>query len=164
MPELARWPQGLPNPNQEGYALQHVDSMQRTPLASGRARQRRRFTKTPTLMTVSWTFTDDAQAQLFEAWYRAPHREDDPTKGGINDGTDWFEALIWTPLGFRHYRARFTGMYDGPHYVAVGVSRVYAELETYERHTLPPEDVEFPDEILYGSLFDLTMNKHWPKP
>jgi hypothetical protein len=50
----------------------------------------------------------DAQAQLFEAWYRE----------AITDGVDWFFMKLQTPLGVQFYKCRFTDIYQGPTLVA----------------------------------------------
>lgn len=151
MEELPEYPKQLPVPLREGYGLQHVDPMIRTQLASGRARQRRRFTSVPTEVTVSWLMTAP-QAQLFEAWYRDV----------IDDGVAWFACALRTPIGLQRYEARFTGIYSGPDLVGVDSWRFTAELELKSRPILPRGSVQFPQEIIYSRLFDRTMNHHWP--
>jgi hypothetical protein len=77
----------LPIPLQEGFGLKPVSPLLRTELTSGRARQRRLYTSTPTQATVAWLFTDP-EAQLFEAWFRDT----------IKDGADWFNMPLRSPL------------------------------------------------------------------
>ena len=149
---MIEYPSQLPLPLREGYGLRHVDPMVRTQLASGRARQRRRFTSVPSVVSVSWVMSQP-EAQLFEAWYR----------DAISDGAAWFQCPLKTPLGIQHYDARFTGIYRGPNLVGLCHWRFTAELELFERPLLPPGEAQFPDEIIYGSLFDRTMNRHWPE-
>lgn len=146
------YPPQLPYPSREDYGLQHVDPMVRTQMQSGRARQRRRFTSVPTMARVSWTLTT-GQAQLFEGWY----------KHIINDGASWFECPLQTPMGIKHYEARFTGIYDGPDLVGVDHWRVSAQVEIRKRQTVSELDVQFPDELVYSDLFDRTMNRNWPE-
>lgn len=80
MAELSYPHEYLPLPVQDGYGFQPVSPLLRTQLTSGRARQRRLYTSTPTQASVKWFFETDSQAQLFEAWYRDI----------ISDGAAWF--------------------------------------------------------------------------
>ncbi len=96
----------LPMPLQEGYGFQPVSPLKRTQLTTGRARQRRAYTSTPTQASVSWFMETDGQAQLFEAWYREK----------ITDGADWFCMKLQTPLGVEFYKCRFTDIYEGQHW------------------------------------------------
>ena len=64
------YPETLPCPLREGYAAKTVQPFQRTNLVSGRARQRRRFSSTPTEYRVSWMFANDAEAAEFETWFK----------------------------------------------------------------------------------------------
>lgn len=153
--DLVAFPSQLPLPSREGYQLRHVDPMVRTRLASGRARQRRRFTSVPTEIPVSWVFTN-LEMRLFEIWYK-----DDAENLGIEDGTLWFTTKLQTPLGIMDYRARFTGIYRAE-LVGVDYWRVTAELEMYERQTLPKGSLLFPDYILHPDILDVAMNELWP--
>jgi hypothetical protein len=47
-----------------------ISPLLRTEMTSGRARQRRRYTSTPTQASVKWIFQTDALAQVFEAFFR----------------------------------------------------------------------------------------------
>ncbi|MGO3056992.1 MAG: hypothetical protein ACTID3_08680 [Halomonas sp.] len=158
------FPAGLKTPLQADYGLQHVDANVRTRMASGRTRSRQQFTYTPTRVNVQWLFPA-GQAQLFEAWYWAPYNREAPNKGGIQGGTLPFNTKLRTPIGLRIYKdVSFTDVYSGPVLVGGRFWRVTATLEIAKRPVLPPADLEYPEEILYSSLFDITMNKHWPKP
>lgn len=44
----------LPMPLQEGYGFQPVSPLKRTQLTTGRARQRRAYTSTPTQASITW--------------------------------------------------------------------------------------------------------------
>ena len=148
---LPQYPAELPPPELDGYRLQPVSPFVRTELASGRARQRRRFTSTPTMIPVSWLLSL-IEFELFEAWFRHT----------ITDGADWFTGPLKTSRGIRDdYEQRFADMYEarevGPMYW-----RVSARLELRDRHTASAAEAEFPLEIIYSSLFDKTMNRHWP--
>lgn len=77
----------LPVPLQDGFGLKPVSPLLRTELTSGRARQRRLYTSTPTQASVAWLFTDP-EAQLFEAWFRIP------SKMGLTGSTCLFAHLL----------------------------------------------------------------------
>lgn len=152
---MIKFPEALPCAIREGYGMNTVSPLLRTEMQSGRARQRRRFSSTPTMVTVQWTMSD-TQAQLFEAWYR----------DAISDGADWFEAPLKTPespFGVRYYVARFTDIYDGPNLIAKSHWRYTAELELRERPVIKGGwGIYAPDYITYMSLFDRTINQTWP--
>lgn len=143
----------LPLPLQDGYGFKPVSPLLRTQLASGRARQRRQYTSTPTQASVTWMFTTDAQAQLFEAWYRDI----------ISDGAAWFLMRLQTPRGVDSYKCRFTDIYDGPILVAPIYWRFSATLELWERPLLPPGWAEFPYFVVNQDIIDLALNREWPE-
>jgi len=147
------YPEGLPTPLREGRDNNHVSPLNRTKMASGRSRQRRGFTSVPTIATVTWMFRNDSYAALFELWF----------KETLKDGAEWFNCPLNTPIGSMDYVCRFTDIYQGPTPFAVGRWRISAELEIYERPTLPAEDINYPDELIYADRFDFTMNRDWPK-
>lgn len=102
MADLPEYPHGLlPYPLREGYGLTPVSPLMRTSMQSGRAKQRRRYKSTPTEADVTWQFTQEGQAQLFEAWYSAV----------INDGASYFYMALKTPLGMHQYKCRFVDIY-----------------------------------------------------
>lgn len=148
------YPSQLPTPLREGYGMQHVSPLQRTEMDSGRARQRRRFTSVPTIVSVSWLMTN-GQAALFESWF----------KHTAMDGAAWFQCPLQTPSGgIQYYNARFTGIYSGPELVGRSSWRFTAEVEIRERQTVIADWVEtLPDFIAYGDIFDRAMNHAWPK-
>lgn len=143
----------LPLPLQDGYGFKPVSALLRTKLTSGRARQRRQYTSTPTQASVTWMFTTDAQAQLFEAWYR----------DAISDGAAWFLMRLQTPLGVGSYKCRFTDDYDGPILVAPIYWRFSATLELWEKPLLPPGWAEFPYFVVNQDIIDLALNREWPE-
>lgn len=57
----------LPMPLQEGYGFQPVSPLKRTQLTTGRARQRRAYSSTPTEVTVSWFMESDVQGPVLVA-------------------------------------------------------------------------------------------------
>jgi hypothetical protein len=145
------YPEQLPLPNRSGYGLKHVSPLQRTQLQSGRARQRRKFTSVPTIVTVTWQFSS-GEAQLFEGWYRY----------GINDGADWFQISMLTPLGLQTSEARFTDIYQGPQPMGMGLWIVSAEIEMRERKTISEEWIDTPELLVNASVLDIAINDKWP--
>lgn len=97
---MATWPTTLPRPQVPGYALEPGQAFLRTQMDAGPARQRRRFSTTPTAVPVSVRLTKD-QLATFEAWH---HYE-------IADGTGWFTVTIANGKGLVSCEARFSGPY-----------------------------------------------------
>ena len=153
------FPSQLPCGQREGYGLQSVQPFARTSMATGRARQRRTSTNVPTMVDVSWILAPEESA-IFEAWFREV----------INDGADWFNCELRTPLdgrdnpGTSPYECRFTEMYSGPVPVGAFEWRISAKLEIIERPLLPAGWVIFPELILGMSLIDIALNREWPEP
>ncbi len=92
------WPDTLPLPTFEGYKIEPMDSILRTEMESGPARQRRRYTQTPTRIPVRWRFTA-WQFALFESWFK--HR--------AKEGGEWFSISLLGGLGIAGHEARFVG-------------------------------------------------------
>lgn len=143
----------LPMPLQDGYAFQAISPLKRTELTTGRARQRRAYTSTPTQANVTWFMETDVQAQLFEAWYRET----------ITDGAAWFLMKLQTPLGVDLYKCRFTDIYAGPTLVAPIYWQFTATLELWKRPVLGDGWAEFPDYIINSSIIDVALNREWPE-
>jgi len=87
-----------------GYSLKPVSGVGRTEMESGPARQRRRFTQTPTKVLVQFELTLDELA-TFEAWW----------KHEINDGADWFDCTLINGRGLSVMRSRFIASNDPPY-------------------------------------------------
>lgn len=148
------YPHGyLPMPLQEGYAFQAVSPLKRTEMTTGRARQRRAYTSTPTQASVAWFMETDQQAQLFEAWYRET----------ITDGAAWFFTRLQTPLGVEFYKCRFVDIYQGPTLVAPRYWRFSATLELWKRPVLEDGWAAIPDYIMNSDIIDLAINREWPE-
>ncbi|EOY8497439.1 hypothetical protein [Providencia stuartii] len=143
----------LPLPQQEGYAFQPVSPLRRTQLSSGRARQRRAYTSTPTNASVSWYFEKDQQAQLFEAWFR----------DALSDGAAWFMMKLQTPLGVELYKCRFMDIYDGPTLAPPKHWKFSATLELWEKPLLPKDYGLFPEYIVQSDILDIALNREWPE-
>lgn len=146
------FPADLPCGLRDGYVLNPVQPFVRTDMKSGRSRQRRAFTSVPTMVNVSWLFRHDGQAAAFEAWFR----------DAIDDGAQWFNAPLRTPVGMQNYICRFTEMYKGPSLIGANLWRVDCTLEIFERPLLPVDWGEYPDYAIHADIFDLAMNREWP--
>lgn len=122
------YPESLPYPQRDGYSVKTVQTFQRTSLTSGRARQRRRYSSTPSEYNVSWVFESADDAALFESWFQYT----------INSGASWFNAKMKTAAGGDgRYVCRFMEMYDGPDPIGMCAWRVSAKLEMWERPINP---------------------------
>ena len=62
------WPESFPDATIAGYNLRPDESIARTQMESGVARQRRRFTQAPTQVNVHWIMSQSIFS-LFESWY-----------------------------------------------------------------------------------------------
>ncbi|BBM03923.1 hypothetical protein [Microbulbifer sp. GL-2] len=93
---LIKYPAELPAPQLDGYALKKVDNRIRTEMASGRARQRRRFARVPTELSVKWKLLA-SEAAIFEGFITH----------GLSDAMVWFSAEVLTPQGLLPHKMRF---------------------------------------------------------
>ena len=83
---MIEYPAELPYPDLSGYALEHAPNLMRTPMVSGRARQRQRYTSIPSFVTLSWGMPQK-EFELFEAWFRWE----------LKEGQEWFTG--WAQTG-----------------------------------------------------------------
>ncbi|GAB4387215.1 hypothetical protein [Albidovulum sp.] len=118
------WPERLPLPTIEGYAVRPGEAILRTEMEAGPARQRRRFTQVPSRLAVRWVMRRD-QFALFEAWYRWSAKE----------GGAWFTIDLLGGLGLVPQEARFTRQFEA-RIVAGVLWEVVSELEIRERPVL----------------------------
>lgn len=150
---MIKYPEGLPLAQRADNSHEPVSPMLRSPMITGRAMQRRKYSAVPEMVNVSWIFSE-SQAQLFMAWYR----------DSLSDGASWFEFPTKTPAGTMEYSARFTDIYR---YSIIGVShwRFTATLELRERPILTPVGwvAYAPDYILHSNLLDVAINREWPQ-
>ncbi|WP_117120985.1 hypothetical protein [Klebsiella variicola] len=142
----------LPGPLKDSYGLKPVSPLKRSQLVTGRSRQRRAFTSTPTETGIAWIF-NDAQGQAFEAWYRDV----------LTDGTAWFNMPLLTPVGQKNYVCRFKDIYEGPTPEGGLYWRYSADIELWERPIPPAGWGQYPEWIVGSSLLDIALNKEWPK-
>ena len=146
---MTTYPSSLPHPLKEGYSFEPENNILRTPMQSGRARQRQMFTSVPSYATLSWILSDQ-QAQLFEAW------TDQVAKA------DWFDMRLRTPLGTFDQQVRFMSSVSGPKRIGVRHWGYNVQVELRERAVLADGWAEIlPDYILMSDIFDKAMNQEW---
>jgi len=109
MTNLQSWPARLPLPTYDGYALEPESAVTRTDMESGPARQRRRFTQTPTRIPVRWRLSQTDFA-TFEAWFRLK----------LADGAEWFAVDLLSGIGVAGHEARFPGQSGSPYRAVPG--------------------------------------------
>jgi len=145
------YPEGLPCPLRENYGFTPVNNIRRTPMDSGRARQRIEFPNAPSLVQLSWIMTSP-QAMLFEAW------------AAQVVGAGWFTMTLLTPLGFDAQEVRFTEVPVGGELTGKFLWRYRVTCELRNRPLIDPEWVIIlPDYVLYADIFDYVMNREWPE-
>lgn len=146
------FPSGLPCALREGQSTQHVQPFRRSDMVSGRAVQRRKFTRVPSVQQFSWIF-NSSQAAAFEAWFR----------DALFDGAAWFNMDAVTPLGRTSLVCRFVEMYEGPNIVGRNLWRIRASLEVWERPLMPDGWGLMPEYLIQADIFDIALNKKWPE-
>lgn len=149
---MIQYPAQLPPPLQESYGLSTVDPMRATPMVTGRTRYRVIHSYVPTTIQATFNF-DEAEASFFDSWYART----------LNNGTEWFECPLKTPVGFKAYEAHFKGIPSGPELVQVNRWRYTCALELRERPLIPP-GWELVPELWFGkNIIDMAINREWPK-
>ena len=144
------YPEGLPCPLRENYARTPTNNIRRTPMDSGRARQRIEFPNAPDEISLQWIFSAP-QARLFEAW------------AAQIVGAGWFTMTLLSPMGFEEEEVRFTSVPVGGELTGKFLWRYRVVCETRKRPMLPPGWVDIlPDYILHSDIFDYAMNREWP--
>jgi hypothetical protein len=109
MTTLVSWPARLPLPTYDGYALEPESATARTDMEAGPARQRRRFTGTPTRIPVRWRMSQ-IEFATFEAWFRLK----------LADGAEWFAVDLLSGIGIAGHEARFPGQSGNPYRAVPG--------------------------------------------
>ncbi len=125
------WPEnvlGLPTVN--GYGIEPQEGVARTDMDSGPARQRRRWTATPTRFPAEFRF-NRYQLAIFESWY-----EHDGAQGA-----NWFNITLLVGIGLVEHEARFLGQYKAVPFNSsdkanAEIWRVTTTLEVRERPML----------------------------
>lgn len=147
---IPAYPAGLPCPLRDNYGFTPVNNIRRTPMDSGRARQRIEFRNVPTLVSLQWIFTQP-QAALFEAW------------AAQVVGAGWFSLRLLSPLGFTDEEVRFTETPVGGELTGKFLWRYQVRCEVRNRPLLDPGWAELlPEYILDADIFDYAMNREWP--
>lgn len=144
------YPEGLPCPMRENYAFTPVNNIRRTPMDSGRARQRIEFPNAPTLANLQWIMNAQ-QAMLFEAW------------AAQVAGAGWFNVTLLSPMGFDSQEVRFTEVPVGGELTGKFLWRYRVTCELRNRPLLDPGWAEIlPEYILFADVFDYAVNEQWP--
>ncbi|MNC16626.1 hypothetical protein D3C87_1298600 [compost metagenome] len=144
------YPEGLPYPLRENYARTPTNNIRRTPMDSGRARQRIEFPNAPDTIQLTWIFTAP-QAMLFTAW------------AAQVVGAGWFTMPLLSPLGFNDEEVRFTEVPVGGELTGKFLWRYRVVCESRNRPLLPPGWAELlPSFVLNPEIFDYAMNDEWP--
>lgn len=120
----ATFPKHLPLPTVQGYKIKPDDAILRTDMESGLARQRRRFTQTPSKINVRWLMNQE-QFSLFEAWYKYHAKE----------GAEWFLISLLGGLGLLEQEARFIKQFEASLFNGI-LWEITSELEIRDRPTL----------------------------
>ena len=118
------FPKTLPYPTVQGYAIKPGEAIVRTEMEAGPARQRRRYTQTPSRITVKWIFNLE-QFAVFEAWYKYYAQE----------GGEWFYITLWEISSELEIRDRPTLSEDEMD-VLTEIDLVTLELWTSKLHIL----------------------------
>ena len=84
-----------------GYGIKPQDGVARTDMDAGPARQRRRWTTTPTVFPVTFLFTRYELA-IFEGWY----------VNEADEGAALFNIELLGGIGLARHEARFKGAYE----------------------------------------------------
>ena len=98
------WPDRLPLPTFQDYGIEPMDSILRTEMESGPARQRERYTQVPTRVVARCRFTTWEFA-LFESWFVNKARR----------GGQFFGIYLLGGLGMVLHEARFVGRGQSPY-------------------------------------------------
>lgn len=154
---MIRYPDGLPAPL-FGYGFEPENNILRTPMQSGRARQRTLFTSTPDYAQIEWLFggkcgvSGSQQTRLFMAWARGAVRH------------QWFQMPLRTPNGREDVQVRFTESPSGPFPEGPNAWRFTAKVEIRELFVLSGEWAEVaPEFVLMSDIFDRAINLYWPE-
>lgn len=146
------YPEGLPTSLIEGHQDAPVSPFRRTPMANGRARQRRVHTSVPVMGNVNLALTG-VQALVFEMFFRYD----------LGDGVKWFNFPRRLAIGHSKVVARFAGVYTGPLQIGPDLFNYSFQLEYFDRTLLPEAWAQFPQLVLGQSILDLAINREWPE-
>ncbi len=143
-----KFPKRLPYPTVDGYSIRPDEAIIRTNMESGPARQRRRYTQTPSKIAVKWIMNPE-QFCLFEAWYKYQAKE----------GAEWFAISLLGGIGLTEQDARFTQQFEAS-LIAGRLWQITSELEIRDRPTISEEAMGVISEIDLQSLELLSSKLH----
>lgn len=151
---MVRFPENLPSALFDGHSKRKIDGVQRTQMQSGRTFARLEFSDTPNDFALSWRMTQ-TQAFQFENWHA------NAIKGGALE----FIMPVMMTDGFRDRVCKFMSMYQGPDRIGPNTWEVTAPVQVRDQvgEGLSQDWWQVPQWFEYVSLFDVTMNKHWPE-
>lgn len=141
-----QFPKKLPYPTVQNYSIRPNEAIIRTDMESGPARQRRRYTQTPSKISVRWVMNHE-QFCLFEAWYKYQAKE----------GAEWFVITLLGGIGLTEQDARFTQQFQAS-ILAGRLWEITTELEIRDRPTITEDAMN----IILDSDFqklELTVDK-----
>lgn len=139
---MIQWPDFLPAPRIDGYALNPQKASQRTSMSAGPARVRRRFTRVPHFITQKWLFSE-AEFGAFEQWV---HDEADM-------GAAWWLGPARNGTGRVSVQCRFVEQDSGPYaakLVSISMWEVSAVIEV--------ESMPFGNPIALWAAGDATLH------
>ena len=116
------FPATLPGVSMNGMGFKPDTGFIRSEMEAGPARQRQRFASTPTVFTVTWTFTR-AQLAIFEKFYQLD----------LAGGSAWFNIDLVNGVGKTTYVARFKETYSAQTSTREFYWNVTGTLETLAR-------------------------------
>ena len=125
------WPPLFPSPTLQSYSVSPDESIARTKMESGAARQRRRFTSTPSRVNLRWVM-DARIFGLFEAWYHYKAKE----------GAEWIEIDLKNGFGYVSNQARFLAPYSAK-LLSGDIWEVVANLEVREMKIADEATLDF---------------------
>lgn len=101
---MISWPSFLPVPTIEGYKLKIKPRLSSTDMDSGPRRVRRRYTRSPTIASMRWQFSE-REFGLFEWWF----------ENRLNAGASWFSGPAANGTGLIDVQCRFIESDSGPY-------------------------------------------------
>lgn len=124
------WPSKFPETLFSNYSFSMDESIVRTQMEGGPARQRRRFVSVPSQATVRWRMKDDIFG-FFEAWF----------KFKANNGAEWIRIDLTNGAGHLTNEARFLKPYSARP-LSGDLWEVTANLEIRVMPTIPEASLD----------------------
>lgn len=140
------FPKKLPYPTVEGYTIKPDEAIIRTEMEAGPARQRRRYSQTPSKISAKWIMSPE-QFSVFEAWYRYRAKE----------GAEWFYITLLGGLGLTEQEARFTQQFEAS-LLNGYLWQISSELEIRDRPTLTEDAMDIVENCDFR-LLEISVDK-----